>query len=110
MRFRILWLENLRISSVTMASRLHSANTLEEGMTQVNKGAGAAARKRELEERVAATGLQFHFTRSLACFCFPTEASRARVEALRRKMSNQALPCEPEAPPAGLMFTKVAAC
>ena len=39
-----------------MMDRLHSAKTLEEGMTQVGNG-NASARKRELEEKIAVAWL-----------------------------------------------------
>ena len=102
--------------SVHMTSRLHSANTLREGMNQVAFGDDPQARKRDLENRIAVTRQQIqsymihmcnawgylpieYFHRNLFAF----KESRQRVEALRRKMSNQASTLSPEVPVPGYL-------
>ena len=87
-----------------MTSRLHSADTLMEGMTQVGHG-DVSTRKRELENMIADSCMHYSSSGNmfvpktiwsvvhhLQCFCgFPlAKDRRQRVEALRRRLSNVA--------------------
>lgn len=84
----------------TMIHRLHSTNTLVEGMSKVAFGDSSASRKRELEVKIAEPCLtRRFFLVGLSMvplplipflFAYQNQEPKARLEKLRRKGSNQA--------------------
>ena len=97
-----------------MLSRLHSTNTLVDGMSLV--ASTSSSRKRELEQKIQEPCIYWE---SLWCWCrsflscpichmlsitSETQESRDRLEKLRRQRSNQAGLDTPKPPPvAGAM-------
>ena len=75
-----------------MCERLASCKTLVEGMDAVKFGDVTASRKKELEEMIKVLQMHLGFVFSLYQLrqVFPslTKAKRARIEAMRRQMSN----------------------
>jgi hypothetical protein len=99
-------LETFWLKSYPVTTRLSSSSTLLAGMATVPFGNGPSSeRKRELEELIRVSGLHFQF--GVVCFSMiqdlsvnlgllyaeyipiPSKTKRERVEALRRKLSNQ---------------------
>ena len=89
-----------------MTTRLSSSSTLLAGMAAVPFGNGPSSeRKRELEDMSRVSGLHFHFLGGIISIVLdlsvslawiygeyipiPSKAKKERVEALRRKLSNQ---------------------